>query len=354
MNARVILFLIVGAAALGIGVTLFWPWTRVLSVPQGTALQQSPESKPDDSSERVADSQATGHRHFVPRTPRLGSPVLADELAGVTNKLERLAKLREMFQTLAAGEPVMAMRAARQLTNSNERETALLTLVTQWTHGELRSPQERAYAIEQYGLEAGLGIELARNPDLAVSWANELTDGPGRTAVLAQTAVEMTGSDPASAFALAEQLPDTERRRFFNSVFAGWAAADTRAAIEWANQLGDPAETDAALRAIRTVAPVGIGAELRMDNGYAVINQVLPGSAAESSGTVHSGDRIVGLAQGDGPFVNAQGLSLQDIVQMIRGAPGTVLRLQVQAADAEANAQPRTVSIVRDQINFKK
>jgi hypothetical protein len=302
----------------------------------------------------MAQSESAAPRHFVPRAPRLGSLAPADELASVTNKVERLKKIREVFQTLAGSEPVLAMRAARQFTNSNERETALLTLVTEWRHGELRPPLERARDIEQYGLEAGLGIELAGNPELAQRWANELTEGSGRIAIFAQTAIKMTSSDPASAFALADQFPEAERRRFYDSVFAGWAAEDTRAAIQWANQIGDPAETDAAMSAIRRVAPVGIGAELRMEDGYAIINRLLPGSAGELSGLLYSGDRIVGIAEGDGAFVGAQGLSLQDIVQKIRGAPGSTLRLQVLAGDAGENGQPRTVSIVRDQINFKR
>ena len=101
------------------------------------------------------------------------------------------------------------------------------------------------------------------------------------------------------------------------------------------------------------VSPVGIGAALGITDGYPVINGVLPGTPAELSGQLHKGDRILALAQGDNSFVDAHTLSLRDIVQMVRGAPGTLLQLQVVPADAPPNSLPRTVAITRDQIKFK-
>ena len=75
--------------------------------------------------------------------------------------------------------------------NDVERETALLMLVTEWRHGELAPPRERAWRVANYGIEAGMGMELSPNLELAVLWANELTQGPGRAAVLQQAAATM-------------------------------------------------------------------------------------------------------------------------------------------------------------------
>lgn len=294
----------------------------------------APKTTPSPARERVA-------------TPRPDLPVM-------TNKLERLAQIRETFHALAAGDPTTALRAAKEISDGTERETALLTLVTEWTHGELRSPLDRAGSVSLHGLEAGLGMELVKNPELAILWANEMTVGPGRAALIQQTAIAMTSADPAAAFALVAQLPEAERTKFFDSVFAGWAENDTGAALDWAKQLADPAERDAAIQSIRSVAPVGIGAALRMDDGYAVINQLLPGTPAELSGQLHAGDRILALAQGDNSFVDAHGMALKDLVDMVRGAPGTVLQLQVLSADSPPGSQPQVVSITRDQIKFKR
>jgi len=281
------------------------------------------------------------------------SPSLAKTVPS-TNKVERLAELRESFRTLAQGDPASAMRAAKLLTDETERETALLTLVTEWTQGELRPARKRATAISDYGIEAGLGMELSKRPELALAWANELTDGSGRAAILGQVAAGMADADPASAFVLGEQLPQLDKRKFFDVLFSSWAEEDTSAAIEGADQLGDAAAKEAALQAIRTVAPVGIGAALAIQDGYPVINGLIPGTPAEQSGQLHAGDRIIALAQGDNAYVDMRSLPLQDVVQMIRGAPNSLVQLQVISADAPPNSSPRVVAIVRDQLKFKR
>lgn len=247
-----------------------------------------------------------------------------------------------------------AMAAAKGLTNEVDRETALLALVTEWTHGELGPPRDRATAISTFGLEAGLGMELAHNPQLAVLWANEMTQGPGRLALLEHTATTLLQSEPAAAFELLQQVAPGEQRQFLSAVYASWAASDTDDALRAADQIADQGERDAALQAIRSVAPVGIGAELRTENGYPIVNGLLPGTPAEASGQLQKGDRIVGLAQGGDPFVDTHNLSLADVVQMIRGAPGTLVQLQVLPADAAPDSPPKTVAIWRDQLKFKR
>jgi len=271
-----------------------------------------------------------------------------------TNKLERLRLIRESFTVLAAGEPTVALRAAKQVTDDTERETALLTLLTEWTHGELGPAQRRARVIAQYGLEAGLAIELANKPDLAILWADELAVGTARVAVYENAAVTMLNTDPAAALALNEKLPELQRRNFLDAVYSTWASADTDAALKWVEQMSDPAEKDAALAAIRTAAPVGIGAVLNMVDGYAVVNGLVSESPAQLSGQLHPGDRIVALAQGDNSFVDAHSLPLEKIVQMVRGAPNTLLQLQVLPADAQPGAAPTTVALYRNQVKFKR
>jgi hypothetical protein len=246
------------------------------------------------------------------------------------------------------------MDAAKQLKDDTERETALLALVTEWTHGYLRRSDERAQAIAQYGLEAGLGMELAKNRDLALLWANELTEGPGRAALLGQIAASVVRSEPAAAFGLSDSVAPEDRREFVNSLYSGWAGQDTEEALQSAEQLDDTTTREAALQAIHSVAPVGIGAAVAVQAGYPVITELIPEAPAEVSGLLHKGDRIIAIAQGDSAYVDARNLSLQEAVQMIRGAPGTTLQLQVLSADAPADSAPRAVSIVRDQIKYKR
>ncbi len=355
MKAKFVFALIPGMVALVAAIAVFHsrnqPSSPESQQPDATLSTETADSSPEATVSRMAPAPrpiASPARESAAPRPPVEEPIVE------TNKVERLAQIRETFHALATGDPTTALRGARQIGDETQRETALLALITEWTHGELRSPRERARDITMYGLEAGLGMELAKNPDLAVLWANELTDGPARAAVLQQTAIALAASDPASAFALSQQLPEGERRKFSDSVIAGWASKDTEAALQWANQSPDAAQRDAALQAIRSVAPVGIGAALSMQDGYAVVNQLVPGAPAELSGQLHSGDRIVALAQGNEPFVDARSLPLQNLVQMIRGAPGSQLQLQILPADAPPDSQPRSVSILRDQIKYKR
>jgi hypothetical protein len=355
MKARISVALILAAGVVVITLAVLHPpgqsATSESEQPETNLSSVVPEPAQPETPKSVATSRGPA------ALPEAGTTVLrapTDAPPATTNKLERLARTREAFRALAAGDPTSALRAAKEIKDETERETALLTLVTEWRQGDLRSPQERARAIADFGLEAGLGMELTKNPELALLWANELPDSPGRTVLLIVTAAAMVGSDPAAAFALSDQIPQADRRKFLEMVFSGWAGKDTDAALQWVDQVPDPADRDAALAAIRSVAPVGIGAALGMEDGFPVIKALVPGAPSELSGQLHPGDRIVALAQGDNSFVDARNVSLQDIVNMVRGTPGSLLQLQVLSADAPLNSPPRTVPIIRDQIKHKR
>ena len=354
MRMKVILALIGLVAVVSAGVVASWRGAlsgglkqrQPLPVAVAEPPEPAPTPKPIESA-APARPKAPAISKSAPAQP------LLEQIPAPLNKAERLAQLRESFRALAKGDSKAAMRAAKQLTDEIERETALLTLVTEWKHGELDPPQRRAWAVANFGLEAGLGVELAHNPELAVLWANELTEGQGRTVVLEHAALAMLGTDPAGAVALSQSL-QAGGHPFFDSIFSNWAQQDTDAALQYAGQLPDPTERDAAMKAIQSVAPVGIGAELRVEDGVTVINRLMPGAPAELGGQLQPGDRIVAMAQGNNSFVDARGMALADVVQAIRGAPGTLLQLQVLSADAPADSAPRTVAIFRGQIKYKR
>jgi hypothetical protein len=316
------------------------------SAPQ-PAVAETADAPPTVSVNETASPKTT------PRVQHIVAARRPETISAGTDKLDRLAQIRETFRALAAGDQISTIRAAKQITNEVERETALMTLVTEWTHGELSLPRQRAHMIEAYGLEAGLGFELASQPELALAWANELTDGPGHTELLQALARNLTRTDPAAAFALTDQIPEVDRRRFSDALLGNWAFQDTAAALQWADQIPDPAGRDAALQAIRNVAPTGIGAALRVQDGHPIIEQLVPGAPAALSGGLLPGDRIVAIAQGNNVFVDVQNIPLMNVTQMIRGTPGTPVQLQVVAADAPPNSLPRTVTLYRDQIKFK-
>jgi carboxyl-terminal processing protease len=98
----------------------------------------------------------------------------------------------------------------------------------------------------------------------------------------------------------------------------------------------------------------GIGAVLRADNDYTVIQSTVPGGPARESGQIQTGDRIVGVAQGvDGPIEDVVGWRLQDVVDKIRGPKGSVVRLQLLSKSAATNGGAREVAIVRNEIKLE-
>jgi len=97
----------------------------------------------------------------------------------------------------------------------------------------------------------------------------------------------------------------------------------------------------------------GIGAELRSIEDYTVIHRVVTGGPADKSKQLKSKDRIVGVAQGDKEFEDVIGWRLDDVVELIKGAKGTTVRLQVLSGESDDDANIKVVSIVRDIIKLE-
>lgn len=354
MSTRLSVAFVVVLAALAAAVTAFWVWPsdHQPGPPNPEAAAAIGTVEPAQVPAPVS-APSPSRSQAPPATQRAIAPSLAEAVPVPFTKASRLAELRESFRALAAGDPKAALRAARRLTDDVERETALLALVTEWTHGELSPPRHRAWAVATYGLETGLGMELTRNPELAQLWTSEFTNSQARAVAPERLGPAMLAADPEGALAFAQQFNAEDRRKFFDAAFSDWARKDTEAALQWAEQLSDPGEREDAMKSIRSVAPVGIGVELGMQEGYPVINRMFPGTPAELSGQLRPGDRIVAVAQGNNVFVDTSGLPMQEVVQAIRGTPGTLLQLRVLPADAPPGANPRTVAVVRGQIKFK-
>ncbi|NLE36886.1 MAG: carboxy terminal-processing peptidase [Pirellulaceae bacterium] len=94
----------------------------------------------------------------------------------------------------------------------------------------------------------------------------------------------------------------------------------------------------------------GIGASLRSEDGVVTIHELVPGGAAEKDGRLQLKDKIVGVGQKEGPIVDVVDMRLNDVVQLIRGPAGTVVRLQVKPADG---GPLKVVEITRARIELK-
>jgi len=98
----------------------------------------------------------------------------------------------------------------------------------------------------------------------------------------------------------------------------------------------------------------GIGCVLQSRDDYTVIREIVPGSPADKSGKLKVGDRIVGVAQGNGAFTDVLGWRLDDVVALVRGEKGSTVRLDVIPGDGGVDAKHVSVSMVRKKISMEE
>ncbi len=96
----------------------------------------------------------------------------------------------------------------------------------------------------------------------------------------------------------------------------------------------------------------GIGALLESEDGFCKIKELKPGPALRSK-KLKPGDRIVGVAQGDGEPVDVVDMKLIKVVDLIRGPKDTKVRLTVLPVDATDPSARVEVSLVRDKIKLE-
>lgn len=95
----------------------------------------------------------------------------------------------------------------------------------------------------------------------------------------------------------------------------------------------------------------GIGAQLRVTDGYTIIDKLIPGGAADKQGQIKAGDRIVSVRQeNEEKPVDVGDMKLNDVVKMIRGKAGSVVNLGVMPADG---GELKNVKITRAKIELK-
>ncbi|MES9943107.1 MAG: carboxy terminal-processing peptidase [Candidatus Thiodiazotropha sp. 6PLUC2] len=97
----------------------------------------------------------------------------------------------------------------------------------------------------------------------------------------------------------------------------------------------------------------GIGAVLKDEDGYTVVQKTIVGGPAEQSDLLHAGDKIVGVGQGlEGEIMDIIGWRLQDVVEQIRGPKGSVVQLDVLEKGEGSNR--KTITLVRNKIKLEE
>ena len=97
----------------------------------------------------------------------------------------------------------------------------------------------------------------------------------------------------------------------------------------------------------------GIGAMLQSDDDYTKVTRLIPAGPADKAGELKASDRIIGVGQGiKGEIVDVIGWRLDDVVDLIRGKKGTVVRLSILKANAVDTSKTKIISITRDKVNL--
>lgn len=104
----------------------------------------------------------------------------------------------------------------------------------------------------------------------------------------------------------------------------------------------------------------GIGARLKYDDGYTVVEDVIKGGAAAANGKLIKGDKIIGVDP-DGPGGSAETIDvvemkLSKVVEKIRGPSGTKVTLQVKKEEGgieDYTMTRQTVKLTEQEVKGK-
>ncbi|RLK50531.1 S41A family C-terminal processing peptidase-1 [Alkalispirillum mobile] len=98
----------------------------------------------------------------------------------------------------------------------------------------------------------------------------------------------------------------------------------------------------------------GIGAMLQSEHDFVTIVELVAGGPASQSDELSPGDRIIGVADGeDGEMEDVVGWRLSDVVDLIRGPRGSIVRLQVLPEAGASDTSPREVVLERNEIKLE-
>jgi len=97
----------------------------------------------------------------------------------------------------------------------------------------------------------------------------------------------------------------------------------------------------------------GIGAQLKVDGEYTTVVMIIKGGPADSSKKLFANDKIIAIGQGrDSEMVNVIDWRIDDVVSLIRGKKGTIVRLEI--IPASDPSKTKIIELVRDKIKLEE
>ena len=98
----------------------------------------------------------------------------------------------------------------------------------------------------------------------------------------------------------------------------------------------------------------GIGAMLQTDDVETKIVKLITGGPAKRSGQIKKDDVVVAVGQGKkGELQEVIGWRLDNVVDLIKGKAGSIVRLEILTPDSASNVDTRIVTIIREKIKLE-
>ncbi len=98
----------------------------------------------------------------------------------------------------------------------------------------------------------------------------------------------------------------------------------------------------------------GIGAVLQNEDEYVTVVRVVPAGPADKQSDLKAAELIIAVGQGKaGPMTDVIGWRLDDVVDLVRGKKGTVVRLDVIPAAGRAD-EARRLTITRNEVQLEE
>lgn len=99
----------------------------------------------------------------------------------------------------------------------------------------------------------------------------------------------------------------------------------------------------------------GIGALLQQEDEYIKVVRLIPAGPADMGNELQPADRIIGVGQGvNGELVDVVGWRLDDVVDLIRGKKGSIVKLKVIPSDSTDFTNTKIIQITRDTVKLEE
>lgn len=93
----------------------------------------------------------------------------------------------------------------------------------------------------------------------------------------------------------------------------------------------------------------GVGIAMAREAENVIVKAVMTNSPAGLSQVIKPGDAIIAVGQGEAPLVRIEGMGLSEVVNMIRGPRGTVVRLTIIPGGTNSG-EAHVVSLIRGEL----